>query len=83
MAFLVNKNALTEVTDLQSGWQRQAISSQLGECYIDRFVIEPGLSIAYSRYTPRQDLIEESTIEKDSSTLSLTYGFRRAFSLSG
>ncbi|MCW4630631.1 MULTISPECIES: helix-turn-helix transcriptional regulator [Marinomonas] len=74
MAFLVNKNALTEVTDLQSGWQRQAISSQLGECYIDRFVIEPGLSIAYSRYTPTQDLIEESTIEKDSSTLSLTYG---------
>ncbi|RBP83742.1 AraC family transcriptional regulator [Marinomonas rhizomae] len=74
MVFRVSKSALTGVTERQSGWQRQTISAELGECYVDRFIIEPGLSIAYSSYTPYQDLIEESTIEKDASTFSLTYG---------
>lgn len=74
MVFRVSKSALTGVSERQSGWQRQSISAELGECYVDRFIIEPGLAIAYSSYTPNQDLIEESIIEKDTSTFSLTYG---------
>ncbi len=74
MAFRVNKNALLAATQMYSGWQRQAISSDIGECYVDRLMLEPGLSIAYSSYTPNRDLIEESVIEKATNTLSMTFG---------
>lgn len=79
MAYRVNKNALF-ITDvkknisLSKSCQRLSIAKELGECYVDRFVIEPGLSIAYSNYTPNRDLIEESIIERDNTTLSITYG---------
>ncbi|MDB4836992.1 AraC family transcriptional regulator [Marinomonas sp.] len=74
MAYRINKNALFSDTSPSEGWQRLSVSKSLGECYIDRLTIEPGLSIAYSSYTPNRDLIEESIIDKNSTTFSLTYG---------
>ncbi|AWX99063.1 hypothetical protein A8139_02905 [Marinomonas primoryensis] len=74
MAYRVNKNVLFSDDSINEGWQRLSISKKIGECYVDRFILEPGLSIAYSSYTPNCDLVEESIIERDASTFSLTYG---------
>ncbi|SEG44125.1 helix-turn-helix domain-containing protein [Oceanospirillum linum] len=74
MAYRVNKNAFFTDDSLNKGWQRLSMSKELGECYVDRFALAPGLSIAYSSYTPNRDIIEESIIERRASTFSLTYG---------
>ncbi|MGO3735704.1 helix-turn-helix transcriptional regulator [Psychrobacter sp. AOP5-GZ1-6] len=74
MAYRINKNALFTDDSFYEGWQRHSVAKDLGECYIDCFVLEPGLSIVYSSYTPNRDIIEESIIERSNSTLSLAYG---------
>jgi AraC-like DNA-binding protein len=58
----------------EDGWQRRALIPELGQCYTDRIALEPGLNVAYSYYQPTKDLVEESIVEKDTSTLSLTFG---------
>lgn len=76
MAYRINKNALFTDDSFYEGWQRHSVAKDLGECYIDCFVLEPGLSIVYSSYTPNRDIIEESIIERSNSTLSLAYGLK-------
>lgn len=59
---------------LESGWLRRQLESALGHCYTDRLQLEPGLSIAYSHYAPKTDIIESSVMEQDNATFSLTFG---------
>ncbi len=74
MAYRI-KNHQSQLSVLNSpGWQRRTLPPELGRCFIDQCVLEPGLTIAYSHYHPNQDLIEESTIEQEGISFSLTYG---------
>lgn len=59
---------------LESGWLRRQLAPSLGHCYTDRLQLEPGLSIAYSHYAPKTDIIESSVMEQDTVTFSLTFG---------
>lgn len=59
---------------LENGWSRRQLDPALGHCYTDRLLLEPGLSIAYSHYAPKTDVVESSVMEQDNTTFSLTFG---------
>jgi AraC family transcriptional activator of pyochelin receptor len=57
-----------------SGWVRQQLPPAVGECYADRFELEPGLAVVRSRYGPVDDLVEENASADGASTLVVTLG---------
>ncbi len=57
-----------------SGWLRQQLPAQLGECYTERVQVDTGLVLVRSRYLPRCDLIEESIQRDGPRTLVITLG---------
>ena len=54
------------------GWQRAQIPPELGVGYADRMQLDDGLSLAWSHYAPRHDLLEESIVERDTHSLTIT-----------
>lgn len=59
-----------------SGWERQQLPEELGDCYSERFVLEKDLLLVRSRYHPIRDLIEETINPHDRPILVITLGLQ-------
>ncbi len=59
-----------------SGWQRSCLPDEAGACHTDRLRIDEGITLAYSHYVPRQDLVEESVMAGESPSLVITLGLQ-------
>jgi len=61
--------------DLGTGsppWLRTQLPAKLGECVSDSIVLDVGLRLVYTRYTPTRDLWETSIHERERSALTVT-----------
>ncbi|PAT40982.1 AraC family transcriptional regulator [Vandammella animalimorsus] len=66
------------------GWQRQALPPQAGECYSEFLPVADGLTLAYSHYAPRRDLVQRSEQSHAGRVLILTLGLQgHSFTLDG
>lgn len=74
MAYRIATDHPSSLIKMDAGWQRRQLEERLGICYSDSLVVANGVTLVLSSYTPVCDLIEESVIEKDTATLSLTLG---------
>ncbi|KZN13080.1 helix-turn-helix transcriptional regulator [Marinomonas sp. TW1] len=74
MTYRVNQNDIISVNQPCNGAKRQRLPAVLGTCYVDRELIEPGITLAYSSYTTSQNFVEQSRIETSETRLSLTFG---------
>ncbi|MBB4844248.1 AraC-like DNA-binding protein [Paucibacter oligotrophus] len=61
-------------------WERSRIPAELGIGYADRLRLDEGLTLAISRYRPQRDLLEESVIERDTPSLTVTIALAGASS---
>ena len=59
-----------------SGWERQQLPEELGDCYSERFVLDHDLAVVRSRYHPTRDLIEETVNPHDRHMLVITLGLQ-------
>lgn len=55
-------------------WSRSQIPEEAGLGYADRMLVDDGLTIACSHYRPHRDLIEESVVERETDSLTITIG---------
>jgi AraC-like DNA-binding protein len=69
---LTGTDVITLPSTAGPGWQRSHIPEELGVGYVDRLPLAGGLSVAYSSYTPDRDLAEESVMERDTHSLTIT-----------
>lgn len=56
-----------------SGWVRQQLPEELGECYSERFSLERDLILIRHRYHPILDLVEEASLPFDCDMLGITF----------
>lgn len=59
-----------------SGWVRQQLPEELGECYCEKFSLEHDLILIRHRYHPVLDLIEEASPVCDGDMLGITFGMQ-------
>jgi len=55
-------------------WSRLQIPQEAGLGYADRMLVDEGFTIACSHYRPHGDLIEESVVERETDSLTITIG---------
>jgi len=56
----------------QSAWLRAQLPRQTGCCVSDSVVLDDGLRLVYSRYTPTCDVLETSAVERERTALTMT-----------
>ncbi|WP_375056411.1 helix-turn-helix transcriptional regulator [Zobellella sp. DQSA1] len=57
-----------------NGWEEYRLPAEVGECYFERYRVEPGFSLVRSRYRPHHDLVESSRQQEEQRTLIITLG---------
>lgn len=66
----------------QSSWLRSQLPEALGTCFTDQWVLDEGLALIYADFSPRYDLLETSTQERERS-LTLTVALEGRSSSTG
>jgi AraC-like DNA-binding protein len=56
----------------QSAWRRVQLAEDLGHCTTDFLMFDDGLGLAYTDYNPLRDLQEDSHIEREARSLTVT-----------
>ncbi|PZU27025.1 MAG: AraC family transcriptional regulator [Stenotrophomonas sp.] len=74
MAYRLGAGTCIATPALSPVWQRMQLPDEAGACYTDRLSISEGVTLAYSHYVPRRDLIEESVMACDVTSLVITIG---------
>ncbi|MFZ6745245.1 helix-turn-helix transcriptional regulator [Undibacterium sp. JH2W] len=74
MPYHIDASEARPASSTSPGWLRQALPASLGDCSAQRFEVDEGLAIVYSRYRPIKDLVEESHNPKGPRTLVITLG---------
>lgn len=59
-----------------TGWERQQLPEELGECYSERFILDSDLMVMRSRYHPTRDLIEETANPHNRHMLVITFAMQ-------
>lgn len=67
----------------QTSWVRSQIPSRLGTGYADRLALEDGMALIYSHYQPSHDLQEESVLQRDLRSLTITIALQGRSSYRG
>ena len=65
------------------GWRRVALPAHAGDCHADWLDLDAHLALVHSRYTPSQDLIEESAAGQGGRTLAITLALHGASAYRG
>jgi AraC-like DNA-binding protein len=75
-AYRINADTYESSEAQAAGWQRLRLPLSLGKCYLDRFELEPGVSLVYSEFNPKKNLIEESIQHDGQLTFCLTFSLQ-------
>lgn len=74
--YRVAVNHPRRISRLVSGWVRQQLPEELGDCCSEQFSLERDLILIRHRYHPVLDLVEEASPAGDFDMLGITFGMQ-------